>query len=341
GVLGKAALGGGGKGMRVVADAAAFPEAVRLASGEALAAFGDGSVYVERYLDRPRHVEVQVLADAHGHVVHLFERECSVQRRHQKIVEETPSPALDADLRERMGAAAVAAARAAGYVNAGTVEFLLAPDRTFHFLEVNTRIQVEHPVTELCTGLDLVRLQVEIAAGAALPFAQGDVAARGHAIECRIYAEDPEAGFLPSPGRVLLVAAPAGPGVRFDSGVATGSEVPVQYDPILAKLAVHAPDRPAAIARMLRALADCVVLGVRTPTDFLADVLRHPAFAAGDTHTRFVDDHMADWKPAPPDPRIGAIAVALERRAARSAGAPAGAEAAPGSPWTRLGGWGR
>jgi acetyl-CoA carboxylase biotin carboxylase subunit len=342
-VLVKASMGGGGKGMRVVSDAAALREAAAMASSEALSAFGDGSIYLEKYLDRPRHVEVQVIADRFGSVVHLRERECSVQRRHQKVIEETPSPVVYEGLRERMGHAAVAAAKAAGYVNAGTVEFLLASDGSFHFLEVNTRLQVEHPITEMITGLDLVRLQLEVAAGAPLPIHQEDVAGRGHAIECRIYAEDPEHGFAPSPGRILLAVAPEGPGVRYDSGIATGFEVPVHYDPILAKLVVHGPDRPAAIARMLRALEGCVVLGVRTPVDFLMDVLRSDEFAAGRTHTRFLEDHFADWKPAPADARLAVAGYTLERAA--SAGAGVGSVAAgvadpdASSPWRRLGAW--
>jgi len=296
-VLIKAAAGGGGKGMRIVHDRAAFAEAAELAKSESMSAFGDSSIYVEKCLDRPRHVEFQILADEHGNVVHLFERECSIQRRHQKIIEETPCPALDEELRGRMGAAAVAAARAAGYVNAGTVEFLVDGAGRFYFLEVNTRLQVEHPITEMVTGLDLVRHQIEIAAGKPLPFDQDRLTRRGHAIECRIYAEDPEADFMPSPGPILFVKSPEGPGVRFDHALYTGAQVPMQYDPILGKLVVWAEDRHAAIERMVRALKECVILGVKTPIELMIDVLRSEPFRTGDVHTRLIDDHFSSWQP--------------------------------------------
>ncbi len=272
-VLVKAAAGGGGKGMRVVQDAQALPAACRAAASEAQSAFGDPTIYLEKYLARARHVEIQILADGHGHAVHLLERECSIQRRHQKIIEETPSTALSEELRARMGAAAVAAAKASGYVNAGTVEFLLDPQGRFYFLEVNTRLQVEHPITEMITGLDLVRLQIEIAAGRPLALRQEEIFGRGHAIECRIYAEDPENGFFPSPGRIEFLKEPAGPGIRNDCGVYEGFEVPVEYDPILAKLVVHAQTRELAIRRMIRALQEYVILGLKTPVAFLIDVL--------------------------------------------------------------------
>ncbi len=341
-VLVKAALGGGGKGMRVVAEPARLREAVAAAASEARAAFGDAGVYLEKRLRRPRHVEFQVLADAHGGVVHLFERECSLQRRHQKVVEESPSPALDDDLREAMGRAAVTAARAAGYVGAGTVEFLLDEDGRHHFLEVNARLQVEHPVTELRTGVDLVRRQVEVAAGLPLPFRQEDLCARGHAIECRIYAEDPARGFAPSPGRVLAVEAPAGPGVRFDCGVAAGTEVPVHYDPILAKVAVVAEDRPAAIARMRRALEECAILGVATPVEFLIALVGSEAFRAGDVHTGFVEEFLAGWVPDSSADTVAALGYRLEERSGAAPAregdhAPRGAD----SPWRRLQGFGR
>jgi acetyl-CoA carboxylase biotin carboxylase subunit len=341
-VLVKAAAGGGGKGMRVVSSPGELREACAGATREASAAFGDGAIYLEKRLVRPRHVELQVLADARGSVVHLFERECSVQRRHQKIVEETPSPAVDDELRERMGRAAIAAARAAGYVNAGTVEFLL-DGRDFFFLEVNARIQVEHPVTEWLTGVDLVRCQVEVAAGEALPFRQEDVCRRGHAIECRIYAEDPERGFAPSPGRIALARFPEGPGVRCDSGVVSGSDVPVHYDPILAKVAVHAPTRDAAIARLARALEETVILGVRTPIELLLDVVRSAPFAAGRTHTGFLDEHFAAWRPHEDGDRAAAIGFALDRLAAAASPAGAAPTGTPDalSPWRRLGPWGR
>jgi acetyl-CoA carboxylase biotin carboxylase subunit len=341
-ILLKAAAGGGGKGMRIVRGPDELAEAARRGASEALAAFGDGAVYLEKLLPRPRHVELQVLADSAGHVVHLGERECSVQRRHQKILEESPSPALDADLRRRMGEAAVEVARRAGYVNAGTVEFLLGEDGRFHFLEVNARLQVEHPVTEMTTGLDLVRCQIEIAAGMPLSFRQEDVVPRGHAVECRIYAEDPAAGFLPSPGRILLAREPSGPGVRCDSGIATGCEVPVHYDPILAKVIAHAPSRDAAIARMIRALEECVVLGVATPVELLLDVLRSEPFRAGRTHTGFLEEHFGAWRPATGE-ALERIALLGHALAARSGGAPAGGAAPaggrPATPWERLGAW--
>ena len=342
-VLVKATAGGGGKGMRVASRAADLPEAVHQATSEAAASFGDGSIYLEKFLPRPRHVEFQILADTWGNVVHLFERECSIQRRHQKIIEETPSPALDDALRERMGQAAVAAARAAGYVNAGTVEFLLEDEGSFYFLEVNARLQVEHPVTELTTSLDLVRCQLEIAAGAPLPFRQEELSPRGHAIECRIYAEDPEHGFLPSPGRILLARSPEGPGIRFDHGVFSGADVPVYYDPILGKLVAYAQDRQAAISRMLRALRECVVLGVRTPVELLIDVLQSEAFRAGRTHTGFIEEHFPSWKPGRRGDHLALIGylvdqmVGADREAVREAAAEQRTEAL--SPWQRLGGW--
>ncbi|HEY6104737.1 MAG TPA: biotin carboxylase N-terminal domain-containing protein, partial [Anaeromyxobacteraceae bacterium] len=328
-VMLKAAAGGGGKGMRLVRRPEDLAEAARRGASEALAAFGEGSIYLEKVLDRPRHVEFQILADGQGRVVHLFERECSLQRRHQKILEETPSPALDPELRRRMGDAAVEVARRAGYVNAGTVEFLLAADGRFWFLEVNARLQVEHPITEVTTGLDLVRCQVEIAAGLPLPVRQEDVVPRGHAIECRIYAEDPAAGFSPSPGRIARLREPQGPGIRVDSGIAAGFEVPVWYDPILAKVVAHAGTREAAIARMARALGEYLVEGVATPIPLLLDVLRSEPFRAGRTHTGFIEEHFAGWQPA-------------ERPAAASDPEPA-TPAPPGaalpSPWATLGSW--
>jgi len=341
-VLIKATAGGGGKGMRVVHHADDLAEAAAAASSEARNAFGDGAVYLEKYLDRPRHVEVQILADSHGNAIHLFERECSIQRRHQKIIEETPSPALDDDLRHRMGNAAVSAAKAVGYVNAGTVEFLLDASGKFYFLEVNTRLQVEHPITEVTVGLDLVRHQLEIAAGGELTLAQTDVSQRGHAIECRIYAEDPAADFMPCPGKVLYCRPASGPGVRFDAGIYPGAEVPVHYDPILGKLIVWAEDRPAAIARMTRALADNVVLGVQTATELMLDILASAPFREGDTHTRFLEDHFADWRPSEDgdaQARLGYVAADLT-----GAGHAGAATGHPGetdwpSPWRTLGHW--
>jgi 3-methylcrotonyl-CoA carboxylase alpha subunit len=335
-VLIKPSRGGGGKGMRVVRAAAAFEAELSASRREAKAAFGDDRVVLERLLARPRHVEVQVLGDAAGALVHLFERECSIQRRHQKIVEETPSPALDAPLRARLCAAGLAAARAARYVNAGTVEFLLAPDGQFYFLEMNTRLQVEHPVTEAVTGLDLVRLQLQIAAGASLPFAQDGLAARGHALECRLYAEDPARDDLPSPGRVLHLSAPAGPGVRLDSGVEAGSDVTVHYDPLLAKLITWGADRTESIQRMAAALARTAILGVTTNHARLRAIVEHPAFLAGELHTGFVDEHLASAaEPCPPAEAVAAAVAAL--RGAHGEGTGRG-PAVP-DPWSALAAW--
>ncbi|MEW5736144.1 MAG: acetyl-CoA carboxylase biotin carboxylase subunit [Thermodesulfobacteriota bacterium] len=341
-VLVKAAAGGGGKGMRVVASERELPEAATAAGAEAKAAFGDGGIYLEKYLARPRHVEVQVLCDRHGNAIHLLERECSIQRRHQKIIEETPSPALTPELREKMGKAAVAAALSASYVNAGTVEFLLDSDGSFYFLEVNTRLQVEHPITELVTGVDLVRRQVEVAAGLPLDLRQEDIRGRGHAIECRICGEDPENNFFPSPGKVLFVKEPAGPFIRNDSGIFTGAVVPVEYDPLLGKLIVWAEDRERAISRMRRALADYAVLGITTIIPFLSDVLGSEAFRKGDTHTRFIEEHFGDWKQAAPEQDLTALlayaADSLFPRAAKPAAGGGEGPAFP-SPWQSLGGF--
>jgi acetyl-CoA carboxylase biotin carboxylase subunit len=341
-VIVKAAAGGGGKGMRIVRAPEELAHAVELAKSEALNAFGDATVYLEKCLDRPKHVEFQILADTRGNVVHVFERECSIQRRHQKIVEETPSPAVDNDLREKMGAAAVAAARAAGYVNAGTVEFLLDSSGRFYFLEVNTRLQVEHPVTEMTTGLDLVRAQFEIAAGEPLRFGQQDLTRRGHAIECRIYAENPEADFMPSPGKILFVRIPEGPGVRFDHGIQTGYQVPVNYDPILGKLVVWAEDRPAAVKRMIRSLRECVILGVKTPIEFLIEVLSSPEFKAGNTHTCFIRDYCAAWEPdrkEDPLAAMGFVAHEMVTRAVATSPDEPLLKSGRQSPWHTLGSW--
>jgi acetyl-CoA carboxylase biotin carboxylase subunit len=336
----KAAAGGGGKGMRVVRDAAQLEIAFEAAAREARGAFGDDRLFLERYVERPRHVEVQILADQHGTIVHLGERECSIQRRHQKLIEETPSPAVDAGLRTQMTGAAVAAARSVGYRNAGTVEFLLAPDGAFYFLEMNTRLQVEHPITELVTGLDLVHAQLRIAAGEPLWLRQEDIVARGHAIECRICAEDPAHQFLPSPGRIVSVHEPHGPGVRVDSGVAAGFDVPVHYDPLLAKISVWSETRDAARRRMIAALQEYVILGCTTGIPFLLDVLEHPAFVSGDTHTHFIDDYFSAWTGREHHRVIAAIAAAIDvvRRAPlASAGHLDGGGLA--SPWTTLGPW--
>jgi len=311
-VLLKAAAGGGGKGMRVVEGPAELERAFEAAAREALAAFGDGSIYLERYLEHPRHIEIQVLGDAHGTVLHLGERECSVQRRHQKLIEESPSPALTAEQREAMGAASVRAAEAVHYRGAGTCEFLWE-DGEFFFLEMNTRIQVEHPVTELVTGVDLVQWQLRIAAGEKLPFAQGDVTLVGHAIECRITAEDPARGFLPATGRVRRLELPQGPGVRWDGGVAEGFEVGLSYDPLIGKLIAHAPDRDAAVARMARALDELVIDGLDTSTPWLRRVMEEPDFRAGRLSIRYVEEHpeLAEALPDEALLRAAAVAAAL------------------------------
>lgn len=296
-VMIKAAAGGGGKGMRLVRTAAELKDAFATAQSESLRAFNDGELYLEKLIQNPRHIEIQVLADEHGDVVYLGERECSVQRRHQKVIEEAPSPVVDEELRRRMGSVAVQAAKSAGYANAGTVEFLVDADRNFFFLEMNTRLQVEHPVTELITGLDLVHLQLRIAAGEKLPFRQDDVKLRGHAIECRIYAEDPENNFFPSPGKIVRLLRPSGPGVREDSGVYEGWTVPLDYDPMLSKLIVHAPDRASAVARMRRALDEYFVGGIKTNLPLFRRILEHPDFLAGRIDTGFLDRLLA-VKPA-------------------------------------------
>jgi 3-methylcrotonyl-CoA carboxylase alpha subunit len=314
----KASAGGGGKGMRVVQGPAEFSAALEGARREARAAFGDDAVFLERLILRPRHVEIQVLADAHGTTLHLGERECSIQRRHQKILEEAPSPALTPELRAEMGAAAVRAAQAAGYVNAGTVEFVMDQSGAYYFLEMNTRLQVEHPVTELVTGLDLVRWQIAIAAGARLPFAQDEVAFRGHAIEARLYAEDPVT-YLPAVGTLALLDPPLGPGVRVDAGLTAGDEVTVHYDPMIAKLVVAGETRAAAVERLRRALDDFAVLGLTTNLPLLRAVAAHPAYAAGDTHTGFLAEHPLDTA-APAVPPLEVLAAAAIWTADRGSG---------------------
>ena len=284
----KASAGGGGKGMRRIIGARDIDEAVQAARREALAAFGDGTLYVERLVERPRHVEVQVFADAHGHVVHLFERDCSTQRRHQKVIEESPSPAVSPDLRARITDAAVAAARAANYRNAGTIEFLVDGE-SFYFLEMNTRLQVEHPVTELLTGRDLVRAQLLVADGEPLPWTQDEIAPRGHAIEARVYAEDPSRGFLPQAGRIARYVEPQRPGVRVDAGIAEGGEVSVYYDAMIAKVIAAAETRDLAIARLAAALREFTIEGIRTNVPFLIAVLESQPFRAGAIDTAFLD----------------------------------------------------
>jgi acetyl-CoA carboxylase biotin carboxylase subunit len=342
-VLVKASAGGGGKGMRLVRSDVEARELVSAARRESAAAFGDGTLYVERVIERPRHVEVQVFADAHGHAVHLFERECSLQRRHQKIVEESPSPALTPALRDKMGAAAVAAARASDYRNAGTVEFLLEGSgdlANFYFLEMNTRLQVEHPVTEAVTGVDLVQAQFAVAAGGTLPWDQRSLSTRGHAIECRIYAEDPDQNFLPQAGPLLLYREPAGPGIRVDSGVEEGGAIAVNYDPLLAKLIASAENRDACLSRLRSALRAYPVLGIRTNIPFLLRLIDLPDFVEGRLHTGFVDEHMPSLTGCTrPDGYVYA-AAALAAGAGAAAAATSGPPSTP-DPWSQPTGWGR
>ncbi len=342
-VMVKAAGGGGGRGMRLVHDRNDLDAALESAGREARAAFGDGRVFLERYVPNPRHVEVQVLADADGHTIHLGERECSIQRRHQKIIEESPSPALSPDLRRRISEAAVAVARGAGYVNAGTVEFLLDSQRgNFYFLEMNARLQVEHPVTEEVLGLDMVEWQVRIAAGESLTLRQSDIQPRGHAIEARIYAEDPYNDFAPSTGTLLRWRPPGGPGLRLDSGVAQGQEVSIYYDPMLAKLVAWGPDRESSLRRLEVALSQFQVLGMVTNIPLLRSVLARPQFQSGDYDTGFLE-----WNPAATVPAPGAETRNLARALAAWAAAqpsvpspslPAAQGPAPSSPWHSTGG---
>jgi acetyl-CoA carboxylase, biotin carboxylase subunit len=288
-VIIKAAAGGGGKGMRVARDAEGFTQAFNLARQEALAAFGSDAVYIEKYLDRPRHVEIQIMGDQHGKVMHLCERDCSVQRRHQKLVEEAPSPALDQGLREKMGGSAVKLAEEIGYVGAGTIEFLLDEDGSFYFMEMNTRIQVEHPVTEMCTNFDLVKEQIRVAAGEPLSLVLNGMRLRGHAIECRVNAEDPARNFQPSPGLISAYHPPGGPGVRVDTHIYAGYTVPPYYDSLLAKVIVHGNNRTEALARMRQALDSFIIEGVTTTIPFLGRVMRHPDFVAGRVDTKFLE----------------------------------------------------
>ncbi len=345
----KASAGGGGKGMRIVRDSASAGALIAAARREAIAAFGDGTLYVERLIDRPRHVEIQVFGDTHGHIVHLFERECSIQRRHQKVIEESPSTALTPRVRSAMGDAAVAAARAAKYVNAGTIEFLLegsGDSARFYCLEMNTRLQVEHPVTEAVTGVDLVRAQFTVAAGGELPWTQAQLMQHGHAIECRVYAEDPANGFLPQAGPLLLYREPSAPGVRVDSGCVEGGTVSVNYDPLIAKVTVAAESRPAAIQRAAAALRAFPILGIRTNLPFMIRLLEHPDFAAGHLHTGFIEEH-ADallMRHDTPAEAFAAAAAATEASVvppSREAASSVGPAFRPADPWATIRGWGR
>ena len=340
GQFAKAAAGGGGKGMRIVHEQSGLREAIDAAQREALNAFGDDTIYLEKYLTDPRHIEFQVLADQHGHCIHLFERECSIQRRHQKIIEETPSIALSDELRTRMGADAVKVAQAAGYTNAGTVEFLLDKSGKYYFLEMNTRIQVEHPITEMVVGVDLVVEQIKVAAGLPLGDHLKKLNQRGHAIECRIYAEDGENNFLPSIGTILHYSEPEGPGVRVDSGIALGSDISMHYDPIMAKLIVHAPDRNTAIFKMTDALEQFKILGVKTSRRFMIEVLNHPEFVAGQTFTSFIPTHMATREISTHNSHALAAAIASAVLSRPSASADSvGVRRSIATPWDSIGSW--
>ena len=352
-LLVKASAGGGGRGMRVVRDPDRLHEALGEARREAEGAFGDGTLYVERLLTRPRHIEVQILADHHGHVIHLFERECSIQRRHQKVIEESPAPHLTAGLRERLTSAAVTAARAAGYRNAGTVEFLVEgadggaghgdDDMTFAFLEINTRLQVEHPVTEAVTGRDLVHAQLAVAAGSVLPWSQEQISMRGHAIECRVYAEHPADHFLPDSGQLLRYQEPVGPGIRVDSALVTGSVISSYYDALLAKVISYADTRATALARARAALARFVVLGVRTNIELIGRVLRHPRVVDGRVDTAFLESELAGLLAETGDDERRALAVAaafaLHDRIEPVASSRSNTSGRVDDPWNTIGGW--
>ena len=340
-VLLKASAGGGGKGMRIVETPADFAAALASARRESESAFGDDRMLIERYLTRPRHIEIQVFADTLGKVVHLFERDCSIQRRHQKVIEEAPAPGLDPDRRRAMGEAAVAAARAVGYVGAGTVDFI-AQDGDFHFMEMNTRLQVEHPVTEMITGQDLVEWQLRVAAGEPLPLRQEDLRITGHAIEARLYAEDPGRGFLPATGTLHRLDTPEGPGIRVETGVRQGDAVTVHYDPMIAKLVAHGEDRPAALRRLRAALACYRIAGLSTNRDFLLRLVGNPSFVGGPADTGFIERHRAELTP-PPEPAsdrmLAAACLALLRDEARRALARCGMTGDPHSPWAQREGW--
>lgn len=339
-LLVKASAGGGGKGMKIVRSQEELVPAIESAAREASKAFGDDRLLLERYIEEPRHVEFQIFGDGRGNVIHLFERDCSIQRRHQKVVEETPAPRYSDELRQRMASAAVAAAKGVDYRNAGTVEFIVTPDGEFYFLEMNTRLQVEHPVTELVTGVDLVRAQIDVASGMPLPWAQDELRQRGHAMQVRIYAEDPDDRFLPQSGTIERYLEPAGPGVRVDAGVMRGSAIGVKFDPMLAKLICYAEDREACIRRMKRALRDYVILGTKTNISWLRRVVSHDAFREGLVSTRFIADHEADLGPQVPMivPTIAAAIASAPRKRAESATA---TEAGIASVWEQLGPWGR
>ncbi|DAC73018.1 MAG TPA: acetyl-CoA carboxylase biotin carboxylase subunit [Thermoplasmata archaeon] len=340
-LLVKATAGGGGKGMRVVHAESELEQSIESAKREAKSAFGNDSVFLEQYIDRPRHIEFQILADEHGQVIHLFERECSIQRRHQKIIEETPSPVMTPKLREAMGDAAVAAARTVGYTNAGTIEFMVDGKQNFYFMEMNTRLQVEHPITEMTTGVDLAKWQLRIASGMELTIKQNDLVQRGHALECRIYAEDPSNGFLPSIGTLEKVELPIGPNIRNDTGVEANFKVSPYYDPMLAKLTVSSENRQESIDKMIWALSHYVVLGVTTNISFLKKVLEHPEFRKGNITTHFINDYFRDWlvtKEGLPLDALIALAVYDSLHTQRQE-VVRYKEADPHSPWQHVGRW--
>lgn len=340
-LLVKAAAGGGGKGMRIVYSKDTLAESIESSKRESSSAFGDNTVFLEKYLDKPRHIEFQILADEHGNVIHLFERECSIQRRHQKIIEETPSPIMTPALRKEMGDSAVAAAKAVGYTNAGTVEFMVDGDKNFYFMEMNTRLQVEHPITEMTTGIDLAKWQLRIASGEKLTLKQKDIFQRGHAIECRIYAEDPANGFLPSIGKLEKVEAPTGPNVRDDSGIITDLEITPYYDPMLSKIITYSENRQENINKMIWALSRYVVMGVTTNISFLKKVLEHNEFKKGNITTHFIENYFKDWtvtKDGLPIDAIIALAV-YDSMHKKTKEIVRYKESDPHSPWKHVGRW--
>lgn len=340
-LLVKAAAGGGGKGMRIVYSQDLLEQSIESAKRESKSAFGNDTVFLEKYIDKPRHIEFQILADEHGNTIHLFERECSVQRRHQKIIEETPSPVVTPELRKKMGDAAVAAAKAVGYTNAGTVEFMVDGNLNFYFMEMNTRLQVEHPITEMTTGIDLAKWQLKIASGEKLIIKQNDLIQRGHAIECRIYAEDPSNGFLPSVGTLSRVEVATGPYIRNDTGIYSGMEVTSYYDPMLAKLITYAENRSDNINKMIWALSHYIILGVTTNISFLKEVLSHDEFRKGNVTTHFIENYFKDWtttKNGLPIEAIIALAV-YDSIHTKSQEIVRYKEADPHSPWKHVGRW--
>jgi acetyl-CoA carboxylase, biotin carboxylase subunit len=319
-VMIKASAGGGGKGMRLVMKEEEFDSSLRMARSEARSAFGDDSVYIEKFIEKPRHVEIQVIGDSHGNILHLFERECSIQRRHQKVIEEAPSSVITAKTRKKMGDIAVRIAKSVSYIGAGTVEFIMDQKGNFYFLEMNTRIQVEHPVTEMITGIDIVKWMIRIAAGEKLPFKQNEMTMKGHAIECRVYAEDPQMNFIPSPGKLVYVRAPSGPGIRDDSSIFSGSEITPFYDPMISKLIVWAETRDSAINKMISALREYVVLGVKTNIGFLLRVMANEEFQKGNIDTGFIERHPELIRPPIIDMVPPLVAAALAVRNASNEG---------------------